>query len=151
LISLPVALSQEKKDVKILKNGKDGDVPQGDTEKGDRPLFLGLSLLVIIFKKNRDYPPFFEKRGLSPFSSECGFLSAGCLRRRICLESLLFYEQEVKNDKKDEEDEEIIFFAQNTEFEFWFNGGAICERLQPWNESSSMGAVFFIHGSELIS
>jgi hypothetical protein len=41
LISLPVALSQEKKDVKILKNGKDGDVPQGDTEKGDRPLFLG--------------------------------------------------------------------------------------------------------------
>ncbi len=85
--------------------------------------FLGLSLLVIIFKKKRDYPPFFEKKDLSPFSlfllrfflchslivllgscttrlgnrkelmiNECGFLSAGFLSWRTCLESMLFDE-----------------------------------------------------------
>ena len=62
----------------------------------------------------------------------------------------LFYEQEVKNGKKDEEDEEIIFLAQNAELEIWFDCGAICERLQSWNESSSVGTVFFKHGSKLI-
>jgi len=36
---------------------EDGDAPPEKAEKGDRPLFWGLSLLVIISKKKRDYPP----------------------------------------------------------------------------------------------
>jgi hypothetical protein len=51
---------------KYNKDGKDGDVPQEDTEKGDRPLFLGLSLLVNFSKKNWDYPPSLKK-GPVPF------------------------------------------------------------------------------------
>ena len=45
----------------MSKYNKDGDVPQGDTEKGDRPLFLGLSLLVNVSKKNWDCPPSLKK------------------------------------------------------------------------------------------
>ena len=53
----------------MSKYKKDGDVPQGDTEKaekGDRPLFLGLSLLVYVSKKNWDCPPSLKK-GQAPF------------------------------------------------------------------------------------
>jgi len=67
------------------------------------------------------------------------------------LESVLFYKQEEKNGKEKDEEKEVIFLTQNTEFEVWFDCGTVCERLQSWNESSSVGTVFFIHGSELIS
>ena len=64
-------------------------------------------------------------------------------------EPALFDEQEVENGKKDEEDEEIIFFAHYTELEVGLDYGTVCERLQPWNESSCLGAVLFVQSSKL--